>query len=335
MGTAGAGGGRLRAAMRFFEDHRLPKPVLFALLMTASLVAMMLPAETLARLRGLSQPLGLPQWLMQTGSLEVHRTAMELISRNIPADRYRQLELERDALLNETATLRHQNTQLQTTIAELANVRRMGLPAHESLIPARVLAMDAVSGRDSMLVSKGDLQNVGKNDWVVSNLTVGAGTHEGVEIQAHVLGHQCLIGWVDQTALLTSRVVLLSDKLAGKSRPRRVLIGPADASSRPAQAQPDVFVLEPYGGGRMIIRDIPRRMVEAGQIQVGDLVTSAPDDTRLPIAVVIGPIDDLQPNRDKPICFDALVRHMIDPASLSEVIIVGSAQTDSSTPVPR
>ncbi len=317
--------------MRFLENHRLPKPVLFALLMTASFITMMLPAETLARLRSLAQPLGLPQWLMQTAALEAHRTAMTLVSRTVPADQYRQLEIERGALLNELAALRYQNTQLQTTVAELANVRRMGFPAHETLIPARVLAVDAAPGRDSMLVSKGNLQDVEEGRWVVSSLTVGAGTNEGVEPQTHVLGRQYLIGWVDQVSLLTSRVILLSDKVAGKSRPRRVLISPTSSSSRPAEADQDVFVLEPYGGGRMIIRDIPRRMVEAGQVQVGDLVTSAPDDTRLPIAIVIGPIEDLRPNRDKPICFDAIVRHMVDPASLSEVIIVGSAQPDSSS----
>ncbi|MGQ9650670.1 MAG: rod shape-determining protein MreC [Phycisphaerae bacterium] len=319
--------------MRFFEDHRLPKPVLFGLLMAASFVMTMLPTETLSRLRGLAQLLGLPQWLMQTATLETHRTAMTLISRNVTMDQYQQLEIERDALLNEIAALRYQNLQLQTTVEELANVRSMGFPREGTLIPARVLAMDAAPGRDTMLVAKGNLQNVEKDDWVVSSLTVGAGANEGVKPQSHVLGRQCLIGWVDQTNLLTSRVILLSDKLAGKSRPRRVLIQAAGSSSRPSEVQPEVFVLEPHGGGRMIIRDIPRRMVDAGLIQVGDLVTSAPDDTRLPLAVVIGPIEDLQPNRDKPICFDALVRHMIDPASLSEVIIVDSSQP-ASLPTP-
>lgn len=321
--------------MRFFEDHRLPKPVLFGLLMAASFIMAMLPTETLSRLRGIGQPLGLPQWLMQKATLETHRTATTLISRNVPVDEYQQLEIERDALLNEIATLRYQNAQLQTTVEELANVRSMGFPREGTLIPARVLAMDAAPGRDTMLVAKGNLQKVEKDDWVVSSLTVGAGANEGVKPQSHVLGRQCLIGWVDQTNLLTSRVILLSDKLAGKSRPRRVLIHAAGPSSRPSEVQPEVFVLEPHGGGRMIIRDIPRRMVDAGQIQVGDLVTSAPDDTRLPLAVVIGPIEDLQPNRDKPICFDALVRHMIDPASLSEVIIVDSSHPASLlTPSP-
>lgn len=319
--------------MRFLEDHRVPKPVFFGLLMAVSLITTMLPTETLSRLRSLAQPLGLPQWLMQTATLETHRTAVKLISRNVPVDQYQQLEIERDALLSEIATLRYQNAQLQTTVAELANVRGMGFPRQGTLIPARVLAMDAAPGRDTMLAGKGSLQNVEKGDWVVSNLTVEAGVNQGVKPQSHVLGHQFLIGWVDQANLLTSRVILLSDKLAGKSRPRRVLIHPAGPSSRPSEVQPEVFVLEPYGGGRMIIRDIPRRMVDAGQIQVGDLVTSAPDDTRLPLAVVIGPIEDLQANRDKPICFDALVRHMIDPSSLSEVIIVDSSQPDS-LPMP-
>ena len=82
----------------------------------------------------------------------------------------------------------------------------------------------------------------------------------------------------------------------------------------------------------MIIRDVPRRMVEAGQVQVGDLVTSTPDDTRLPLSVVIGRIEDLQPNRDKPICFDAVVRHMANPASLSEVFIVDLSQPASAPP---
>ena len=84
----------------------------------------------------------------------------------------------------------------------------------------------------------------------------------------------------------------------------------------------------------MIIRDIPRLLVETGQVRAGDLVTSVPDDTRLPIAVVIGPIEDLRPNRDNPVCFNAVVRHMVDPASLSEVLIVDLSQPAASPPGP-
>jgi cell shape-determining protein MreC len=320
--------------MRFFENHRLPKPFVFGLLMAASFVTAMLPPETLAYMRGLAQPLGLPQWLAQTASHQTQRAAMTLLSRRVPSEQFERLAAERDALQTEIATLRYWNGQLQSTVAELANVRKMGFPAHGTLIPARVLGMDAAPGRDSMSVGKGDMQKVEKNDWVISSLTVGAGTDQGVEPLTHVLGRQYLIGWVEQVAPLTSRVILLSDKLAGKSRPRKVLISPNDLSSRPAEDETKVFILEPFGGGRMIIRDIPRLLVETGQVRAGDLVTSVPDDTRLPIAVVIGPIEDLRPNRDNPVCFNAVVRHMVDPASLSEVLIVDLSQPAASPPGP-
>lgn len=316
--------------MRLFEDHRLPKPLVFALLMAMSFVTMMLPTETISYVRNLTQPIALPQWLIQTAAFEVRQAATNLASRPVPAETHRYLINERDALLNEVASLRYQNSQLHATVAELANVRKQGFPAHGTLIPARVLAMDASPGRDSVIVGKGNVQKVEKNDWVVSSLTVGAGTGQGVEEQANVLGRQFLIGWVDQVTPLTSRVILLSDKPAGRARPRKVLISPADPTTRPAEGEPDIFILEPLGNERMIIRDIPRRMIESQQVQLGDLVTSTPDDTRLPVAMVIGPIEQLQPNRDKPICFDAIVRHMIEPAGLSQVMIVDLMQPEPS-----
>jgi len=79
----------------------------------------------------------------------------------------------------------------------------------------------------------------------------------------------------------------------------------------------------------MIITDIPKWMVEGDQVRVGDLVSSAPDDTRLPLAVVIGTIEELRLNRDQPICYDGIVRHMVDPATLTQVLIV-----DLSPPEP-
>lgn len=310
------------AQMRFFETHRLPRPVLFVLLMAASFIAMMLPAETVARFRSLAQPLALPQWLTHAAASEAHRAAAVLLSRPVPAERYHQVTGERDALLNEIAALRHQNSQLQATVAELVNVRKQGFPAHGTLIPARVLGMDAAPGRESIIVGKGNIQKVEKSDWVVSSLTVGAGSNQGVEPQDQVLGRQYLIGWVEEVSPLTSRVVLLSDKPAGKARPRKVLISPPDPASRPSEGEPHTLTLEPLGGGKMIITDIPRWMVDGGQVCVGDLVTSAPDDTRLPLAVVIGSIEELRLNRDQPICYDAVVRHMVDPASLTQVLIV-------------
>ncbi len=315
--------------MRFFETYRPPKPVVFALLMAASFVTTMLPDESLGRLRDLTTPLALPQWLMHATSVEGRRAASILISRPIPAEQHHKLTAERDALANEVAVLRQQNSLLQATVAELAHVRKQGFPAHGTLIPARVLAMDASPDRQSVVVNKGGFQKVEQNDWVVTSLTVGAGSSEGVEPQSPVLGRQYLIGWVDQVSALTSRVVLLSDKPAGRARPRKVVISPSDAASRPSEGEPQTLTIEPLGGGKMIITDIPKWMVEGGQVRVGDLVSSAPDDTRLPLAVVIGTIEELRLNRDQPICYDGIVHHMADPATLTQVLIV-----DLSPPEP-
>jgi cell shape-determining protein MreC len=302
------------------EIYRPPRPVVFALLMVASFVTMMLPPESLSAVRNLTQPLAALQLLSFEASQELDRIKNHVIRRPVSAAQHDELVAERDALRRENVALHDQNAQLQATISELAGLRKQGFPAHGLLIPARVIALDAAPGRESLVAGKGDLQKVEQNDWVVSKMRVNAGSEEGVSEQSSVLARQCLIGWVDQVAPLTSRVVLLSDRLA--NRRRKVLIVPGNGREMPPSENPDIFALEPLGGGKMIITDIPAAMVDSGRVGIGDLVTSPPDDSKLPLAVVIGPITDLKLNREKPVVYDAIVSHMVDPKSLSQVFIV-------------
>lgn len=293
--------------------------------MTLSLVMLLLPHDLLSQARDLTQPLALVQLAATQATHKVTDPFEDLGREEVDPGDHADLVSLQKALENENTVLREQIGRLNDTVRQLAGIRKQGFPPDGVLIPARVLAMDAAPGRESMTVGKGQVQDVEDHAWVLTHLHVEAGRQDGVIDHAAVLARQCLIGWVDHAAPLTSRVVLLSDPVA--SGPRRVHIAPRRKpegrhpllADEDGQAMP--FVLEGAGGGRMRIRDIPATLVEDGTIRVGDLVTSDPNDPGLPLAMVIGELEQLELNRENPVHYDATARHMHNPRTLSRVFI--------------
>ncbi len=306
--------------------RRPSKPTVFAMLMAASLVMVLLPGDPLRPVKNLTQLMA----PLQLATLEATRgvTAPLRTLADGPATPEQRAKLlrEKQALENENAALRQQMAELQSTIQELTGIRQRGFPPPPRgvLIPARVISLDAAPGRDSLVVGKGHVQKVSQDAWVAWQLEVGAGSDQGVQDACAVLARQCLIGRVQQVAPLTSRVVLFSDRLA--SRPMRVHVAsrnPRDGTHQllAVKGEPLAFVLEGAGGGRMRIRDIPASLVDGRHLRVGDLVTSSPGHSTLPMAMVIGEIRELNLNRANPVHYDALVRYLYDPRTLRRVFI--------------
>lgn len=302
--------------------------------MVASFVLILLPNDLLAPTKNVTQVISPLQILTLEATRGITEPIRTLAERAPSAREHADLGQEKQALENEAFVLREEMARLQTEIDELTGIRRQGFPARGALIPARQIALDAVPGRDSLVVSKGHVQNVSRNDWVTSRLAVDAGTEDGVQDAFAVLARQCLIGWVEQAAPLTSRVVLLSDPVA--SRPVRVHLAPTDSDGKhrllAVNGQPIPFALEGTGGGRMRIRDIAASLVDTGAISQGDLVTSDPNNPRLPLAMVIGRIEELTQNRDNPVCYDAVVGYLFHPKHLSQVYIADLSRTGAITP---
>lgn len=313
--------------MRYRRFRRITKPQFFGLLMVCSLVLMFLPRSPSLTGGNVTQLIALPQLAARVTTQKVADEIRGMTSEPVPAEKHAETLREKVALENEVASLRQQVLEQQSTINDLAHIRQRGFPNSGSLIPARVLAADAAAGRDSLLVGKGSMAKVKNGDWVASRLFVEAGHEDGVREQLAVLAHECLLGWVEQTSTLTSRVVLLSDPLTNKSA--RVRIVARDGKRPPLTAGGKYvdFSLSGDGRGMMKIRDIPRDYVDSGRIKVGDIVTSDPTDARLPMAMVVGKLEQLQRNKNKPVYYDAVVAPLYDPQNLSQVYIV-----DLSTP---
>lgn len=311
--------------------------MIFVLLMGVSVVSLLLPHDFLGPARNMTQLIALPQWAAQKATQAVSQPIRTLTQQHLSAEQQEELSQTKTGLENENATLRSRIEQMRGTISELSMLRQYDFKQQGVLIPAPVVALDAAPRRDSMVLGKGQLQGVRQQDWVASRMFVQAGNEDGVSENAAVLGHECLIGWIEQTATMTSRVVLLSDAYA--NRAMRVHIAHFDAvSRRPLQVTLDDkvagFILRGVGDGFMVISDIDKQFVEAGVVATGDLVTSDADDPKLPQSLVIGEISEVHLNRDKPVVYEAKVRPRYDPKSLSQVLIVdlsrGAAQERKS-----
>ncbi|MBI4580112.1 MAG: hypothetical protein HY718_10450 [Planctomycetes bacterium] len=310
----------------YYRRLRKPsKPTIFALLMAASAVLILLPREFLGSARQMTQLVALPQYGVSRLAQGVSRSAAELRLETVPAREHDELTRSKQALENETIALRQQILQLRTTVDELQQLRgRSRFPANGRLIPARVVGWDAVPGRDSMVLLKGRSPAVRQGDWVTSRLAVQAGGNDGIREDLWVLARETLIGWVEFTSPYVSRVVLLSDRYANRAwRVYVVAVGRDKEDEFVCErGEPIVFALEGLGDGKMRIPDVDARLVTSGRIREGDVVTSDGQDPRLPLAMVIGEIVKLQQVKKQPLLYHAIVKHRCDPKDIAEVFVV-------------
>jgi cell shape-determining protein MreC len=312
--------------MRKISIHRPSKPALFAMLMFASLIMILLPPELANVVRRLTEPIAVLQILGTEASQGIGKSMKSAIQRSVPAAKFETVREQNQALINENVTLRQMNKQLQDQISQLAGLTVRGFPEKGILIPARVIGGDAVPGKHSLLVG-GSMEGVDVGDPVVTRLTVSAGRGEGVQPNSAVIAKQCLLGTVSQVGTLTARVVLLSD--LHESKARRVFISRPPPHAEEVEELPPMY-LEGMGRGKMLIRDIGKRHVESGRVRVGDLVSSAANDPKLPMSLVIGQIDKLVLNRDNPVTYFAIVSHLYTPDEIAQVFIADLSRVPES-----
>lgn len=312
------------------------------MLMAGSALAVAIPRDPFGALRNLTQVLALPQMYFNRARLLTAESARSLEDAPVSRETHSRLQNEKRAMEIAAVSQARRIQELETLIEQLTRTRQRGFPAEGALIPARVLAWDAAVGHSGLLVGKGTTARAEAGDWVASGFFVDAGAEAGAADQAAVLSQEFLIGWVSQALPVTSRVVLLTDRLA--KNPIRVNIVHVGKDFEPVRQEDRTlpFVLEGAGASRMRIRDVPANLVEEQKVKVGDLVMSDPNNPWLPAAMMIGKIDTLELVRDqeKPLYYDATVLAPYDPATLSHVFIVdlsravgypGPAQRDAAT----
>lgn len=322
--------------------RRPSKQGLFVALMVTAGVLLCLPGEVLGPARGLT---GLVALLQRPISVATQRVSnLDIGPAAITAEEYSALLTEVQARRNMTQSLTVRVAELEAKVNDLARVRaEPDFPDDARLIPADVIGRDALAARQSLLVSEGRKSRVKVGDWVTSRKFIDVGTAQGVKTGAGVIGHETLIGWVEQTEASNARVVLLSDNVV--RRPVRVHII-RDEQGQPRRVvsqggEPLHFALEGAGSGRMKILDVKARYVDEGFIRVGDKVISSPSEPRLPVSLVIGEIvalEKVQEPRKKPLYYTAIVKHGYDPGGITRVFIADFPQrvdTPSGLSAPK
>lgn len=312
------------------------KPAIFAMLMLASAVMIMLPRDFFASARNMTQLVAFSGYPVSRAVDNLADSARAIAAEPVPAKTHMEMVRARQAAENEVIVLQRQILELRNRLGDIANLRgyfdrRDHLRDKGRLIPARVVGWDAVPGRDSMALLKGRSANVAEGSWVTSRLAIAAGEENGVADDLRVLARQTLIGWVEQTAPYTSRVVLLSDRFT--NRVWRVHIAAVGRENRKPEFvldgdRPADFALEGIGDGKMRIPDVHARFIREKLIRVGDVVTTDGRDPRLPVAMVIGDIVQLQQIKKQPLLYNAIVRHRYDPKDFSDVLILDMTASD-------
>lgn len=219
----------------------------------------------------------------------------------VSSEAYEALTREKAAVEHQAAALAARVEELEGDVAVLTSTRLWSvagqrLGASGRLIPARVISQDLLPWRSSRLLSAGSVQGVQDGAAVTSNVfTVDRGENAGLHSGLAILLGETLVGEIVQTGTHTSRVKLLSDV----SVQMKVRIGRRTGDRFTLVDR--YYWLTGRGAGRMEIRDVERKDVETGVIQVGDTVLSDPQSDVLPAAMTIGKVSAASADRDNPL----------------------------------
>lgn len=269
-------------------------------------------------------------------------TAVESVGRAVEWGGGAVSRAEHEALAREKAAREHQVAALTVRVKELeeeagilaatrlweVDGRRIG--AEGRLIPARVITPDLLSWRSSRLINAGSLQGVRRGSAVVSRyFTIDRGETDGVRSGMAILLREALVGLIDeQTGTHTSRVKLLSDV----SVEMKVRIGRFTDAGFTAIDR--YFWLMGRGGGVMEILDVQRRDVDDGVVKIGDVVLSTPVGGLLPVAMTIGEVMEIKPDRDNPLLAILTIKGSVDEESLHRVYVYDpDSQSDENVNV--
>jgi len=301
--------------------YELNKKSVFAILMGASALSLLLPPGWSNPVRHVAQLLVPPQDLLYSGS----RHAVEYASRfGKPGpdekSKAEQLELE---LASQAAAME----QLRAENDRLRRLRANALPLPTPVLPARVVARDAAAMRDSVLAARGTMRGVNSGDWVSARFFVDRGQASGVEEGEAVLAEHCLLGRIEQAGPYMARVQLQSDI---DSRLIEARVGAYDGKRFQFVDYP--CSVRGVGGQMMRIADVDYRLIRTNdsdeskdgkrRIGVGDLVFSAPGQLGLPTPMVMGRVTSVAENPRKRLVYNVEVEPIVKVEDVSEVYII-------------
>lgn len=224
---------------------------------------------------------------------------------------------EISALRSVVATLAAQNRALHRENEMLTGVRGRGLGARGRLIPARIVADDALGWRKSRTLLAGRRSGVRRGDGVLSDrFSIDLNQQEGITGGMAVVGAEALVGVIERAGAHTSQVRGLSDPGT------RMSVTIARFEGSVVSVMDEVFWLVGRGGGRIEIRDVHHKYVNEGNIQAGDVVMTPPDDHVLPPSVTIGTIASVARDPDNSLLYVLEVEPAARLSDLRRVFVV-------------
>lgn len=296
------------------DTRRTHHGTLVALLLVATL-GLLLPGALTGKLINLVQVIvPFQDWTTRSANASADTVFGES---DVPTtDDALRLKRENAALRHRLTTLSAEHEQLATDFAAAAGIRRQGLTSGR-LIPARVVAADAVPWRESRLVSAGALSGVRPKAAVTTDhFAVAADDPAAVRDGHAVLAGEVLVGFVEQVGTHTARVRLLTDR---QTKLKVLIARLKDDRYHPLDAE---FWLVGIGNSSLEVRDVNHRFIRADAIKAGDVVLTVPGDPALPAALTVGVITAIQPDMDNPLLYRLTVEPAAKPHDLRSVFVV-------------
>lgn len=312
-----------RSKKSVVRSHR----TLIGVLLLGSAAALWMPASWTRRLNNLMQWVAPFQEASQVVA-DFASPTTSANSANLSSEETLALQHTNLVLENQTAALTARVEELESQVRSLtasrlwdADGRKLG--SRGRLIPAGVVGEDVVAWRSSRMLSAGSWQGVSTGAAVVSRLlTIDQGDAAGARTGLAILLGETLVGFIESTATHTSQTKLLSDlSVQMKVRVARLVGGQFTLLE-------GYFWLSGAGDGKMLIRDVDRRLIDAGRMQLSDRVLSDSQSETLPAALNIGKITEIAPDRDNPLFAILTVQSAVAEDSLRRVYIFDPATTE-------
>lgn len=309
---------------------------IFVILMACSAILMLLPTRWTGGLKCVQQVL-IP---FQDGMYAI--TAGPTLGEEPPAvsaEEYQQVVSELEAKRNEIVSLhlliREIEAEHPAVTLILQRLVDRASTRESKLVPARVIAYDPSSWRDTALLGAGRSRGVDVKDWVASRRLLDAGEKDGVQQGMTVLAREYLIGYIDEVTPYSSRLVLLSDDTAqvqvwiGRVEREQFNILPSLEALRDGKRSAGPggeagFLLTGRGRDEMIISGVHEDYVHHKALAVGDLVVSAGSSAKLPVAMVIGKVEKIEDDPAQRQLRRLIVRCPVDTSRLRWVYVVSA-----------
>ncbi len=288
-------------------------------LILISVVGFMLPTRITGKFLNFVQVI-LPFQDWTTRTADVVTDVVTPDGKGLSAEEAEKIRRENAALKHRLASLSGDFEDLSNAYAHATQIRNRGLDQGR-LIPARVVAGDAMAWRKSQLINAGTLSGVREDAAVTTHhFSLQLGEADEVREGYSVLCAETLVGFVEQVGTHSARVRMLTDK----STALRVLI--ARAATGQFYPLSSEFWLVGTGGNSMEIRDVSHTYVKSADdetnVRVGDYVFTSRDDPSLPASMTIGTISEIKQDPENSLLYILDVEPAMTPSDVRQVFVV-------------